>query len=96
MYKIQACLVFLADSNSMLETKGSYPGIRISKMGAQTAWCNWDVCFTWVVGVLTDLEGSFHDIVCVFTLFWKIHCHVKWLEGTLVVSKEESPAIGSQ
>lgn len=76
----------------MLETKGSYPGIRISKICAQTA-CR---CFTWVLGVLTDLEGSSYDIVCIFTLFWKIHCHGRWLESTLVLRKEESPAVGLQ
>lgn len=76
----------------MLETKGSYPGIRISKMCAQTASSNWDVSFIWVLGVLTDLEGSFYDTVCIFTFFGKIHCHGKWLEGTLILSKEQSPA----
>lgn len=56
----------------------------ISKICVETALGNSDVCFTQVAAVLVDLEGFyFHDIACIFTLFLKLHCHTKCLEGIL-------------
>lgn len=98
LYKIQACLAFIVDGNATVGTKiCSYLGIKISKICVQTAFGNIDVCFTWVAEVLMDLDGSyFHDIACIFTLFLKIHCHRKWLENTLILTKQESPTMGLQ